>query len=186
MYDKVYFIGTGRVARECLRILKERRDDVECLNVEREEFPIVKPACKRLDIEYKSFEREELKQFLLDRSDETLIVSAHNGYIFPSAVVDKPNVTIINFHNAYLPKYRGRNAPTWEIFNGEEYGGATWHLVDSGVDTGAILEQEKVPIADDEIALTLLTRSAQVGVELFQKHADEFLETPRSKVGGAE
>ena len=179
MHDKIFFIGTGRVARECLKVLNEHRTDVTCLNVEHEDFPIVEPICKRLGIEFKSFDRDGLKDFLLDQRSDTLIVSAHNGYIFPRAITDSPNVTIINFHNAYLPDYRGHNAPTWEIFNGEAHGGATWHLVDSGIDTGSILVQTKVPISDDETALSLLTRSAQAGIELFRDHADELLNAER-------
>ena len=182
MYDKIFFIGTGRVARECLKTLKAERDDIICLNVEKEDFPIVEPTCRKLGIEFKSFDRDGLKNFLLEQRGETLIVSAHNGYIFPREITDKPDVTIINFHNAYLPEYRGRNAPTWEIYDGAEYGGATWHIVDSGIDTGSILVQQKVPIAEDETALALLTRSAQAGIELFRDHAGDFV---RRNGGGA-
>lgn len=170
MYEKIFFIGTGRVAKRCLEILKSKGKNFTCLNVEREDFPIVKPTCKRLGVEYKIFRTDELKNFLMNQTEKTLIISAHNSYIFPRNVTDKENFTIINFHNAYLPHYRGRNAPTWEIYNGEKFGGATWHMVDSGIDTGKIILQEKIPISNNETALSLLTKSAEKGIAIFEEN----------------
>ena len=170
MYDKIFFIGTGRVAKRCIEILKDNGKIFTCLNVEQEKFPIVQPTCKRLGIEYKTFQPNELGNFFDAQNEKILIISAHNGYIFPRRITDKKNVMIINFHNAYLPHYRGRNAPTWEIYNDEKFGGATWHFVDSGIDTGKIIIQEKVPISADETALSLLTKSAETGIFLFEQN----------------
>lgn len=180
MYEKIFFIGTGRVAKRCIEILKGRGKNFVCLNVEKEKIPVVEPLCKRLNVEYKNFQPKELGEFLFALKEKSLIVSAHNSYIFPRRVVDKKNLTIINFHNAYLPYYRGRNAPTWEIYNGEKFGGATWHFVNSGIDTGKIIVQKKVPIAEDETALSLLMKSAEAGISLFEKHFD----TLTSAAGG--
>lgn len=182
MYKKIFFIGTGRVAKKYIEILKSRGKNFVCLNVEKEKFPVVEPLCKRLNIEYKNFRSKELGEFLSSLEEEALIVSAHNSYIFPRRVADKENLTTINFHNAYLPHYRGRNAPTWEIYNGEKFGGATWHFVDSGIDTGKIIVQEKVPIAEDETALSLLMKSAEVGIALFEKNFDALISA--TKTGG--
>ena len=182
MYDKIFFIGTGRVAKRCMEILKDNGKNFTCLNVEQEKFPIVQPTCKRLGVEYKNFQPKEAGNFLAAQNEKILIISAHNGYIFPRRVTDKENVTIINFHNAYLPHYRGRNAPTWEIYNGEKFGGATWHFVDSGIDTGAIIVQEKVPVTNDETALSLLTKSAETGIFLFAQNFDTLINMAR---GGA-
>lgn len=175
MYEQIFFIGTGRVAKDCIGILNDNCEKFTCLNVEREDFPVVKPTCKRLGVEYRRFDKSELGEFLSAQNKPTLVISAHNGYIFPRSVTDKDNVTIINFHNAYLPHYRGRNAPTWEIYNGEKFGGATWHLVDSGIDTGGVIVQEQIPIADDEIALSLLTKTANVGVRLFRDNINKII-----------
>ncbi len=170
MYEKIFFIGTGSVAKKCLEILKSNGKYFTCLNVEREDFPIVKTTCKRLGVEYKTFKSEELQNFLTNQTEKILIISAHNSYIFPRSVTNKENLTIINFHNAYLPYYRGRNAPTWEIYNDEKFGGATWHIVDSGIDTGNIILQEKISISDDETALSLLKKSAEKGIAIFEEN----------------
>ena len=178
MYEHIYFLGTGRVASKCIEILTSRfsaTNILQCLGVEHESMSNVVATCRRYRVPYRFFAPLELNDFLSQISDKSLLFSAHNQHIFPKVVIENPNLTIINFHNAYLPFYRGRNAPTWEIFHQEAFGGATWHEVDASIDTGGIIVQEKVPIESDETALSLLMKSAQCGMKLFQEHVDEFL-----------
>lgn len=177
IYDKVYFIGTGKVGSECLKILSLNVDinRLYCLSIEEEVIPIIKKQCERLNIKNIVMSKDELFDYMISCDEKSLVISAHNKYIFPKEIIEKDNITIINFHNAYLPDYRGRNAPTWEIYNQEQYGGATWHLVDSTIDTGSILIQEKVPICSKDTALKLLMNSALVGIKLFRNNINDFL-----------
>ena len=177
IFDKVYFIGTGRVGSDCLKVIVDAcgPEKVECLAVEQETVPIMYQQSKRLGVSYKAFDSKSLRKYLLSFERNNLLISAHNQYIFTEDVVTKENLKIINFHNAYLPEYRGRNAPTWEIFNGESYGGATWHLVAAGVDTGNIIVQEKVAIEQSDTALSLLMKCARVGVRLLRENIGAFL-----------
>ena len=49
---------------------------------------------------------------------------------------------VINMHSAMNPKYRGQMGGYWALANGDTaHFGATVHLVDAGVDTGAVLYQ---------------------------------------------
>jgi methionyl-tRNA formyltransferase len=49
---------------------------------------------------------------------------------------------ILNYHAGITPKYRGMNGAYWALASGDaENFGATVHLVDAGVDTGAVLHQ---------------------------------------------
>lgn len=177
IYDKIYFIGTGHVGRACLTILANycNQDELCCLSVDKEDVSIMKITSERLGIRFFKFDKTTLHEFLLGLREKILIISAHNKYIFTKDVVEKINITIINFHNAYLPEYRGRNAPTWEIFNQEKYGGATWHLVEPEIDTGDIIVQRKVPINANDTALDLLIRSAKAGIALFEENVAMFL-----------
>ena len=59
---------------------------------------------------------------------------------------------IINIHPAYLPEFPGAHGieDAWQ--SGVEQSGVTIHWVDSGVDTGKIIQQVRVPrLADDTI-----------------------------------
>lgn len=62
---------------------------------------------------------------------------------------------LINSHPALLPSFPGIHGPRDAIAYGVKVSGATVFLVDSGVDTGVILAQEAVRVADDDTAETL-------------------------------
>jgi phosphoribosylglycinamide formyltransferase-1 len=55
---------------------------------------------------------------------------------------------IINIHPSLLPKYKGLNAIKQCIDNNDNELGVTIHYVDAGMDTGEIIEQEKITIED--------------------------------------
>ncbi len=52
----------------------------------------------------------------------------------------------INIHGALLPKYRGCNPTQWSILNSETSTGVTIHEMTGGIDEGAIIAQQEVPI----------------------------------------
>ncbi len=62
---------------------------------------------------------------------------------------------IINTHPAYLPEFPGAHGVRDALAAGVEQTGASVIVVDSGVDTGPILAQERIPVlpGDDEDSL---------------------------------
>lgn len=174
-FEKVYLVGNGRVADECLKELHTRNIPVTYIEIFPEKFSFTKKLCERLGIEFLKIDKKEFKEFLLEIREEILIISAHNSYIFPAAVVEKENFTIINLHIAFLPQYRGMNPSTWAIFNEEKYAGATWHVVGIGIDNGGIIVQRKVPLLEDDTAMKLMLRCFQEGIDLFRENLDVFL-----------
>lgn len=69
--------------------------------------------------------------------------------ILKEKVFKTPRLGSINIHQGLAPYYRGGPPVFWELFNGESEVGITVHFVESKVDTGAIVTQEKVPLAYD-------------------------------------
>lgn len=175
-FEKIYLVGNGRVADDCLRVLSERKIPVSYIQVEGERFAFTEKLCGRLEIPFLRYERSTIKDFLMGIHEKTLIFSVHNSYLFPKAVIEKDNFTILNMHIALLPLYRGMNAPTWEIYDQQEFAGVTWHEVAAGIDTGRIIDQKKFLIKSDDTAMEVLQKSFKTGVELFKKHLDEFIE----------
>ncbi|MEP4076173.1 phosphoribosylglycinamide formyltransferase [Haloferula sp.] len=65
---------------------------------------------------------------------------------------------ILNIHPSLLPAYPGFEAWRQAVDDGASESGCTVHLVDSGVDTGPILIQAKVPVLPDDTPDTLHAR----------------------------
>ena len=57
--------------------------------------------------------------------------------------IKKFNGKIINIHPSLLPKYKGLNTHERAIENGEKFSGCTVHEVNSKLDSGKIILQEK-------------------------------------------
>lgn len=95
-----------------------------------------------------------------------LIAVAAFGRILPPAILSLPPKGCINVHGSLLPKYRGAGPIQWAIINGETETGITTMLMDEGMDTGAMLLQEKIIIAPDDTAGSLSPRLAEVGGRL--------------------
>ena len=74
--------------------------------------------------------------------------------------VKKWEKRIINIHPSLLPKYGGAGMYGMKIHeavirDGEKESGCTVHYVDSGIDTGEIIIQEKVKVEKNESPETL-------------------------------
>ena len=95
-----------------------------------------------------------------------LIVVSAFGRILPPAILSLPPHGCINVHGSLLPKYRGAGPIQWAIMNGEKETGITTMLMDVGMDTGAMLLQEAIPIMPDDTAGTLSPRLAELGGRL--------------------
>ena len=109
----------------------------------------------------------ELTDYLSALTKQTLIVSASNRYLFPKEIIEKENLTIINYHGALLPHYPGRNAECWTIFEGNTQGGLTWHLVTPEVDAGDILIQKTTEITDKTTSFSLLRTYSNLAIAGF-------------------
>jgi len=95
-----------------------------------------------------------------------LIVVAAFGRILPPAILSLPPKGCINVHGSLLPKYRGAGPIQWAIINGETETGITTMLMDEGMDTGAMLLQEKIAIEPGDTAGSLSPRLALLGARL--------------------
>jgi phosphoribosylglycinamide formyltransferase-1 len=65
---------------------------------------------------------------------------------------------MINTHPALLPSFPGMHGPRDALAYGVKITGASVFLVDAGVDTGVIIDQAAVPVADDDTVESLHER----------------------------
>ena len=103
---------------------------------------------------------------VLKQHQPDVIAVAAFGQILPQRILDLPRFGCLNVHTSLLPKYRGASPIQSAILHGEAETGVTIMKMDAGLDTGAILTQEKTPIEDTDNAQTLHDRLAQIGAKL--------------------
>jgi len=94
----------------------------------------------------------------------------------PDEVWKLPPLGTINLHTSLLPQYRGAAPINWVLINGEETTGVTTFFIDDKIDTGKIIYQEKVEIAQGENAGTLHVKLMRKGAELVNKTVKSILE----------
>lgn len=179
-YKKVVVIGSNTIAVECVRILFKEyhiEDLVVIENNEDNNLSMLKYICVKKDINYQfAKDKADIDDLLtkIGSLEQMLIVSANNNYIFKKKTIDKH--TIINFHYSYLPDYRGRNIPSWVIYNQEPYTGVSWHFVNTCIDDGSIIRQEKVELLPDDRAFDVVKRGMKLGTSLFRQFIGDILE----------
>jgi hypothetical protein len=85
--------------------------------------------------------------------------------------------TFINIHCGITPRYRGVHGAFWAIYEGRpELAGVTVHLIDAGVDTGAILGQAKIEVDPrTDSYRTLPVKQYLVGLNLMNQAVEDAL-----------
>lgn len=76
---------------------------------------------------------------------------------------------IVNVHPSLLPSFPGLEAWKQALDQGVKVTGCTVHFVDAGVDSGAIIGQQTVPVLDDDTAATLHARIHAAEHELYPR-----------------
>ena len=82
---------------------------------------------------------------LLEEHEIDLVVLAGYMKIVASTLLAKYEGRMINIHPAYLPEFPGAHGIEDAWAAGVAESGVTSHWVDSGVDSGQIIRQERVP-----------------------------------------
>ncbi len=114
----------------------------------------------------------EFIQTIRDLEPEVIVVAAF-GQILPKELLDMPPYGCINVHASLLPKYRGASPIQAAILNGEKETGVTIMHMDVKLDTGDMILQESIPIADDETGGSLHDKLALLGARLVVEALDK-------------
>ena len=82
---------------------------------------------------------------------------------------------LFNFHFSLLPKYKGCHVCYLTLRNGEKESGVTLHLIDSGIDTGKIIDQKKFLIDVNLTAQELYEKLMENAYKLFVSKIDDLI-----------
>jgi len=171
---KIVVIGNGKMAVDCLKIMSATPDHIVSLAVTepRELSPGsgLPAQCRKLGISCLETARLNTPDVVgqVSAIGPDIILNINSFRIIKPALLEIPKDGLVNFHNGPLPRYGGVNVCSWAIINGETLHGVTWHYLDEGIDTGAIIAQRDVEIARDETALSLIMKCINAGTALFR------------------
>lgn len=105
--------------------------------------------------------REVFEHQLVDelvRRSVSLVVLAGFMRICGPVFLNAYEGRALNVHPSLLPRFAGRDAIGAALAAGVTETGVTVHMIDSGVDTGPVIEQMRVPILDGDSRETLRRR----------------------------
>jgi methionyl-tRNA formyltransferase len=176
---RILFLGTPEFAATALKKLIEQKANVVAVVTAPD-----KPAGRGLQIQKSAvkivaeeagipiLQPERLKnpEFLRElescKPDLGIVVAFR---MLPELVWRLPRLGTFNLHASLLPSYRGAAPINWAIMNGETKTGITTFFLQHEIDTGDLLLQETVEIAENENVGSLYSRLMHQGSELIIK-----------------
>ena len=155
--------------------------DIYCYGLERAKNHKI----KNIMLDRKLFKEklsDEISSILENNEEKTdYIVLAGYLSILSNSFIEKWTEKIINIHPSLLPKFGGKGMYGMNVHRAvieakEKESGATIHFVDSGIDTGKIITQVKVPVLENDSPEDLQKRVLEQEYKLLIKGIKILLE----------
>ena len=102
--------------------------------------------------------------------------------MLPEVVWNMPRLGTFNLHASLLPQYRGAAPINWAVMNGDTETGATTFMLQHEIDTGNIILQERISIADDENVGSVHDRLMMMGANLVTRTVDTIIDAENQGV----
>lgn len=100
---------------------------------------------------------EEILHRLEQYDVELIVLSGYMRLLSPTFLAAWQG-RVVNIHPSLLPHFPGAHAHRDVLVSGTTVSGCTVHLVDEGMDTGAIIAQRIVPVFEEDDEATLSDR----------------------------
>jgi len=183
---RIVFMGTPDFAVESLKILVENKYDVVGVITmpdkpagrgHKVQFSPVKQYALEQNLHLLQPEKLKDEAFLQElrslQADLQIVVAFR---MLPEVVWDMPKFGTFNLHASLLPQYRGAAPINWAIINGDKETGATTFFLTHEIDTGKIIQQEKISISETDNAGIVHDRLMEMGARLVKKTVDMLVE----------
>ncbi|WP_445781345.1 formyltransferase family protein [Shewanella sp.] len=172
MKQKICIAGKNRISIEAMQLFL----DLDMFDL----FAIPNDGDIGLDEWQPSF-----RKYVIDQDINIIsIKDSQNieGLVFLSLEYDKllkvdefKNATLLNIHFSNLPSYKGCFTAIWPLINGEKSVGVTLHLIDSGIDTGDIIDKAVFDLSENITSIELYELYQDSAVRLLEKNISRFL-----------
>ena len=184
---RIVYMGTPDFAVESLRALVEGGYNVVAVVTMPDkpagrghqlQFSAVKQYALSVGLPVLQPERLKDEAFLQElrsyQADLQIVVAFR---MLPEVVWAMPRLGTFNLHASLLPQYRGAAPINWAVMNGDTETGATTFMLQHEIDTGNIILQERIPIADDENVGSVHDRLMTMGANLVTRTVDTIMDS---------
>lgn len=113
---------------------------------------------------------EELRSL---KADLQIVVAFR---MLPEVVWNMPPMGTFNLHASLLPQYRGAAPINWAVINGEKETGITTFFLKHEIDTGAVIQQVRIPILETDNVGDVHDKLMMLGGDLVLETVDHILD----------
>ncbi|KAA6327919.1 Methionyl-tRNA formyltransferase [termite gut metagenome] len=182
---RIVYMGTPEFAVEPLRRLTEGGYHVVGVITMPD-----KPAGRGYKVQYSPVKRYSLEHNLPllqpEKLKEEIFIEALRRWkadlqivvafrMLPEVVWNMPRLGTFNLHASLLPQYRGAAPINWAVINGETETGITTFFLQHEIDTGRVIQQVHLPIADTDNVGTVHDKLMLLGGRLVIKTVDALI-----------
>ncbi len=185
MEKTIAFMGTPQIAADVLQSLIDAGANIS-LVITQPDRPVgrkkkLTPSpVKELALKYgiPVFQPERIKKdySVLEQAKPDLVVTCAYGQIVPQAVLDIPTYGCVNLHGSLLPEYRGAAPIQRAIWDGKKESGMSLMQMEKGMDTGGVMDVEKITIDPSDNTTTLFEKMGKAAGRLIVRNLDALLE----------
>ena len=172
----VFISGTGSNLKSLIKFSKQKKAPISINLIVSSEGKAKglkfgeKFRIKRLIFDFRKKSISERKLLSKLKTNKiNLICLAGFMKILSKNFIEKFNGNILNIHPSLLPKYKGLNTHERVLKNKEKYSGCTVHFVNSKLDSGKIIAQDKVKINKNDTPKKLAKRILMQEHKLYPK-----------------
>ena len=183
---RIIYLGTPDFAAESLRALVEGGYNVVAVVTMPDkpagrghqlQFSAVKQYALSVGLPVLQPERLKDETFLEElrsyQADLQIVVAFR---MLPEVVWNMPRLGTFNLHASLLPQYRGAAPINWAVMNGDTQTGATTFMLQHEIDTGNVILQERIAIAEDENVGSVHDRLMVMGAGLVTRTVDAIID----------
>lgn len=173
---RIAFMGTPDFSVDCLRALVDSKHEIVGVFCQPD-----KPVGRKQELTPPDVKKEALIHGLevfqpvslrngkgveiLEKIKPDLVVVVAYGKILPDDFLAYPKYGCINVHASVLPKYRGASPIHYAVLNGDRTTGVTVQQMDSGIDTGDILNIKECEIGINDTTEYMYEVLAPLGAQ---------------------
>lgn len=174
MANLIRRIKKGEIRRAEAALVISNKPDVKALG-RALEFGVPSVVISHGDYDSRESFDEALSE-CLDRHKIDLVCLCGFMRILTEGFVRKYYGRLVNIHPSFLPDFPGGHAirDAWNA--GVKETGVTVHFVDTGVDTGTVILQKKVPVLSGDTFETLETRIHETEYDVYPEALNLVLE----------